>query len=161
MSTAPELESEVRRLSQAGQLREAAEACDRLNQQHPDFLPGWITASDLALRVNEPLISVRAIDQALRLAPGRPELLIRRVDSLARAGESQAAVDTARLLDDLVFESAPAASSFALLLHRLGLHEQARITTWRRWSVTWATGRPQSQRLSGVSSAARVMPMRI
>ncbi|MDH3842164.1 MAG: sulfotransferase [Chromatiales bacterium] len=126
MSTAPELESEVRRLSQAGQLREAAEACDRLNQQHPDFLPGWITASDLALRVNEPLISVRAIDQALRLAPGRPDLLIRRVDSLARAGESQAAVDTARLLDGLVFETAPAASSFALLLHRLGLHAQAR-----------------------------------
>jgi tetratricopeptide (TPR) repeat protein len=100
MSTAPELESEVRRLSQAGQLREAAEACDRLNQQHPDFLPGWITASDLALRVN--------------------------VDSLARAGETQAAVDTAQLLDDLEFETAPAASSFALLLSRLGLHEQAR-----------------------------------
>jgi tetratricopeptide (TPR) repeat protein len=123
MSTAPELESEVR---QAGQLREAAEACDRLNQQHPDFLPGWITASDLALRVNEPLISVRAIDQALRLAPGRPELLVRRLDSLARAGETQAAVDTAQLLDDLEFETAPAASSFALLLSRLGLHEQAR-----------------------------------
>ena len=125
MSTAPELESEVKRLSQAGQLREAAETCDRLNQQYPDFLPGWITASDLALKVNEPLISVRAIDQALRLAPGRRELLIRRVDSLARAGESQAAVETARLLDDLVFETASAASSFALLLHRLGLHERA------------------------------------
>src|SRR5210317_489937 len=126
MSTAPELESEVRRLTQAGQLREAAEACDRLNQQHPDFLPGWITASDLALRVNEPLISVRAIDQALRLAPGRQELLIRRVDSLSRAGEIQAAVDTASLLDNLVFQTAPAASSFGLLLNRLRLHKQAR-----------------------------------
>ena len=111
---------------QAGQLREAAEACDHLNQQHPDFLPGWITASDLALRVNEPLISVRAIDQALRLAPGRQELLIRRVDSLSRAGEIQAAVDTASLLDDLVFQTAPAASSFGLLLNRLRLHKQAR-----------------------------------
>ena len=126
MSTAQELENEVRRLMQACQLREAADACDRLNQQHPDFLPGWITASDLALKVNEPLISVRAIDQALRLAPGRQELLIRRVDSLARAGETQAAVDTASLLEDLVFQSAPAASSFALLLNRLRLHEQAR-----------------------------------
>ena len=126
MSTAQELENEVRRLTLAGQLREAAEACDHLNQQHPDFLPGWIAASDLALRVNEPLISVRAIDQALRLAPGRQELLIRRVDSLSRAGELQAAVDTASLLDDLVFQSAPAASSFALLLSRLRLNEQAR-----------------------------------
>jgi hypothetical protein len=35
-------------------------------------------------------------------------------------------VDTAQLLDDLEFETAPAASSFALLLSRLGLHEQAR-----------------------------------
>lgn len=126
MSTAQELENEVRRLAQAGQLQEAAETCDRLNQQHPDFLPGWITASDLALKVNEPLISVRAIDQALRLAPGRQELLIRRIDSLGRAGEIQAAVDTASLLEDIVFESAPAASSFALLLNRLRLHEQAR-----------------------------------
>src|SRR5210317_1309689 len=117
MSTAQELENEVRRLMHAAQLREAAETCDRLNQQHPDFLPGWITASDLALRVNEPLISVRAIDQALRLAPGRQELLIRRIDSLGRAGEIQAAVDTASLLEDIVFESAPAASSFALLLN--------------------------------------------
>ena len=125
MSTAQELESEVLRLSQEGQLREAAEACDRLNQQHPDFLSGWITASDLALKVNEPLISVRAIDQALRLAPGRQDLLVRRVDLLARAGETQAAVDTVELLEDFVFDSAQGASSFALLLNRLRLHKQA------------------------------------
>jgi tetratricopeptide (TPR) repeat protein len=126
MSTAKELEAEVRRLAQAGQLRDAAEVCDRLNQQHPDFVSGWVTASDLALRINEPLISVRAIDQALRLAPGRPVLLVLRAQSLFQAGDMRAAVDTARLLDDVEFESAQEASSFGILLNLLQQHEQAR-----------------------------------
>ena len=62
MRTALEMEAEVRRLMQADKLHDAATACDQLNQQHPDFKQGWIVASGLALRVNEPIIAVRAIE---------------------------------------------------------------------------------------------------
>ena len=111
---------------QANRLQDAAEACDQLNQQHPDFVQGWATASGLALRGDEPVIAVRAIDRALQLAPGSYFLLAQRIDCLAAAGDIQAAVSTARQFDDHEFESAAAASSFGLLMSRLKLYAQAR-----------------------------------
>jgi len=126
MRTALEMEAEVRRLMQADKLHDAATVCDRLNQQHPDFKQGWIVASGLALRVNEPIIAVRAIDRALELAPGSLPLLAQRIECLAASGNIQEAVSTARQFDDHEFDSAAAASSFGLLMSRLQLHEQAR-----------------------------------
>jgi tetratricopeptide (TPR) repeat protein len=126
MQTAVEMEAEVRRLMQANNLRDAALACDQLNQQHPDFVQGWVVAASLALRVNEPGIAVRAIDRALQLAPASRLLLAQRIECLAAVGDLQAAISTAQQFDDYDFDSAAAASSFGLLLSRLQLHAQAR-----------------------------------
>ena len=101
-------------------------ACDKLNQLHPDFMQGWIVASSLALRVNEPIIAVRAIDRALQLAPGSLTLLAQRIECLAATGDLQEAVSTARQFDDHEFDSAAAATSFGLLISRLQMHAQAR-----------------------------------
>lgn len=120
------MDAGVRDLIQAGRLRDAAEACDQLNQQHPDFVPGWVTASGLALRVDEPVVAVRAIDRALQLAPGNPLLLAHRIECLATAGDIQSAVSNARQLDDHEFGSAAAASKFGLLMSHLQLYAQAR-----------------------------------
>jgi tetratricopeptide (TPR) repeat protein len=120
------MEAEVRRLMHANKWQEAAAACDQLNQQHPDFVQGWVVASILALRVNEPAIALRAIDRALQLAPDSRLLLVQRIECLAVAGDVQSAVATARQFDDYEFDSAAAASSFGLLMSRLQLHMQAR-----------------------------------
>lgn len=126
MNTASELESEVRRLIGAGDLRDAAVVCDRLNQAHPESASGWATASDLALRVGEPAIAVQAVDRALRLAPDKPALLLQKMTALEAAGDTGGAVATARLLGDHVFDNGQAASTCGLLLTRLQLFKQAR-----------------------------------
>ena len=126
MGTAVEMEAEVRRLIQADKLHDAALACDRLNQAHPDYIQGWIVAANLALRINQPGIALQAIDRALHLAPENRVLLAQRIECLAAAGDIQAAVSTAQQFGDFEFASAAAASSFGLLLSHLQLHAQAR-----------------------------------
>lgn len=125
MQTAVEMEAEVRRLMQANNVRDAAMACDQLNQQHPDYVPGWSVAAKLALRVDEPGIAVRAIDRALQLDSGNRLLLAQRIECLAAAGDLEAAIATAERFDDYEFDAAAAASSFGLLLSGLQLHAQA------------------------------------
>jgi len=126
MTSASDLQEEVRQLMQAGKFRDAAVACDGLTQRHPDFVQGWVTASGLALKLGEPIIATRAIDRALLLAPGRPALLLRRVKCLVAAGQLEEATSLASQLSEHEFEAASAASSFGLLLSGLQLNKQAR-----------------------------------
>jgi tetratricopeptide (TPR) repeat protein len=124
-TTAAGLEHEVRTLMQKGSFTEAAAACDRLNHQFPDYISGWFTASQLALRVNEPQIAVRAIDRALTLSPGQPELLLQKVTCLGASGDLTAARDLAERLGEHRFASARHASACGLAMTQLGLHELA------------------------------------
>lgn len=125
MTDAKEQAAEIRQMINAGKIREAAEACDQLNQQYPEFEPGWYTASRLAMVINEPLIAVRAIDRALQLSPGKPEWLFQRVECLSAMGDTEAARATAGQLSAYQFDSAGSAAAFAYTLTRLGLYEDA------------------------------------
>lgn len=125
-TSASGLEKEVQALMQSGKLREAGAACDRLNHQFPDHISGWFTASQLAIQLNEPQIAVRAIDRALTLSPGQPELLLQKVTCLGAAGETGEARDLAERLADHDFGNPRHASSCGLAMSRLGLHELAR-----------------------------------
>jgi tetratricopeptide (TPR) repeat protein len=126
MKDAVELKREVRQLMKSGQLREAAAACDELNQQYPEYVPGWIAATELALRVDEPVIATRANERALKLAPGRPMLLLQRIECLTAVGDTEGAIAIARQFEYHQFDTAGGASSFGLLLSHLQLYEQAR-----------------------------------
>lgn len=126
MTSPIELESRVRELIRADKIREAAETCDQLNQQFPEYESGWYTASHLAMLINEPLIAVGAIDRALTLSPGKPEWLRHRIECLAASGDLKSAVITAEQLSDHDFETAGASAAFAHTLSRLGLYEAAR-----------------------------------
>lgn len=125
-TSATDLEKEVQALMQSGKLREAAAACDRLNHQFPDLISGWFTASQLAIQLNEPQIAVRAIDRALSLAPGQPELLLQKVTCLGAAGELTEARKLAERLSEHDFAEANHASGCGLAMTRLGLHGMAR-----------------------------------
>jgi tetratricopeptide (TPR) repeat protein len=126
MSNPAEMEARVRQLIQAKQYREAAEACDQLNQQFPEFESGWYTASHLAMAIREPMLAVSAIDRALQLSPGKPEWLFQRVECLGAVGEVAAARATAEQLSDHLFDSAGISAAFAHTLSRLGMYEAAR-----------------------------------
>ena len=125
-TSATDLEREVQALMQSGKLREAAAVCDRLNHQFPDHISGWFTASQLALQVNEPQIAVRAIDRALTLSPGQPELLLQKVRCLGAAGDVDEARKLAERLSEHQFASSKHASGCGLAMSQLGLHEMAK-----------------------------------
>lgn len=125
MKEAAEQDNAIRQLVRAGRLRDAAAACDRLNQRYPEFVAGWATATDLALRLNEPEIASRANGRALQLAPGQPRLLLQRVECLMAAGDHQAATEAARQLRGIMADTAAGSSSLGMLLSRLQLYEQA------------------------------------
>ena len=126
MKSPIEQEAEVRQLMLAGHFREAAVACDKLNQQYPDFESGWYTASKLAMAIEEPVLAVSAIDRALQLSPGKPEWLFHRLECLGYLGDFQAARATAEQLSDHLFESPGVSAAFAFTLSRLGMFEAAR-----------------------------------
>ena len=126
MSTAEEMEKLTRQLIQGGKLREAAELCDKMNQQYPEFSGGWYTSSHLAMLLKEPRLAVGAIDRALELSPENPEWLFHRVECLMAMNEIDAARFTVEQLGDKLFDSAEVSAGFAHSLSRMGLLEEAR-----------------------------------
>lgn len=125
MKEAAEHDKAIRQLMRSGRMRDAAVACDQLNQRYPDYVPGWITATELALSINEPEIAARANDRAIQLAPGQPALLLQRLECLIASGDHHEAIELARQLRGLSLATAAGTSSFGLLLSHLQLYEQA------------------------------------
>ena len=125
MSDAQKLEAQVRNLIRDGQLREAAQACDQLNQRFPDYDSGWYTASQLALLLKEPELGVRAIDHALTLSPGKPEWLLQRIECMGAMGDKAGATELARQLAPHPLDGPVLSSQFAFALSKLGLFELA------------------------------------
>jgi tetratricopeptide (TPR) repeat protein len=131
ISNAASLEREVRALTRAGKFAEAIAACKRLNSEFPKYLSGWLTASQLALQVNESEIALRAIDQALMLAPGQPDLLLQKVSCLSAMGAVDEAREIGRVLGAVDFPDAIRSSSAGTALNRIGLYEIAGKHLWR------------------------------
>jgi tetratricopeptide (TPR) repeat protein len=118
-------EQHVLQLMREGKLREAAAASDELTQTYPDYDSGWRTASQLAMNLNEPAIALRAIDQALRVSPGKPEWLLQKMACLAVKGDISAAKVAAAELERHDFDAPYHAATCGLTLIRLGLFEGA------------------------------------
>jgi len=98
-----------------------------MNQRFPEFESGWVTASKLAMEIDEPRIAVRALDRALALSPGKPALLLWRLECLVATGDTGKARVMARQLAALEFPLAAQASRLALQLNRLGMFGLARV----------------------------------
>ena len=97
-SSAVTRHQEVTRLLQAGDLRAAAESCTRLNTEFPDFLPGWHSASFIALCRGQPQRALEHIRRALGRAPADPRFLLqnaRCLSSLRRRTEALASAAAA------------------------------------------------------------------
>src|ERR1700742_3196096 len=92
---------EVTRLLQKGDLTSASTLCERLITEFPQFLPGWHSASFIALCRGQIADAAQMIQRALTGAPSDPRYLLqqarvqavqRRVaDSIASAAAAQKA----------------------------------------------------------------------
>ncbi|MEL7185199.1 MAG: sulfotransferase [Pseudomonadota bacterium] len=131
MTTPEELSGEIRRLIEAQRYRAAAEACDRLNLEFPEFDYGWYMTSRVALIIHKPLPGLQAIDRALAIAPEKPEWLFQKLRCLSFAGYVLEAKEMAAGLAALQFKTAETSSELAMLLSRLGM-DQAAIAHYRR-----------------------------
>jgi tetratricopeptide (TPR) repeat protein len=112
-SSVIEQHQEVHRLLKSGDLPGASGACKALNETHPDFAPGWASASHIALRLDRPLQAVELIERALAIAPQNPRFTILRAHALWAAGDRLAA----RAMADVAVSLA---GSDAGALHELG-----------------------------------------
>jgi tetratricopeptide (TPR) repeat protein len=124
-SAAKDLEKKVWQLMKAGRSEEAAATCDQLNQAFPDYASGWNTSSRLAISLNEPVIALQAVQQALSLSPGKPEFLLQQMACLAVYGDRKAASVIADEIATHVFETAYHASTCAVTMNRLERHADA------------------------------------
>ncbi|MGI9202120.1 MAG: sulfotransferase [Woeseiaceae bacterium] len=124
-SAAKDLEKKVWQLMKAGRSEEAAATCDQLNQAFPEYASGWNTSSRLAISLNEPVIALQAVQQALTLSPGKPEFLLQQMASLAVFGDRKAAGVIADEIATHVFETAYHASTCAVTMNRLERHADA------------------------------------
>lgn len=120
-----ELEARVYELVNEGKLQEAAEACDSLNREFPSYASGWYTASMVALRVQQPQIALQSINVALRLSPGQPEWVLRKLVCLGAVGDIESARAVAMELDGVRFDTAHQATNCGLSLNQLGFHAEA------------------------------------
>ena len=120
-----ELESRVYELIKDGKLHEAAEACDSLTRDFPTYASGWYTASMVALRAKQPQIALQSIEVALRLSPGKPDWVLRKLVCLGAVGDIERARAVARELAGVSFDSAHQASNCGLSLNQLGFHAEA------------------------------------
>ena len=119
------LEKDVHDLVRAGKLKEAVAACKRLNHEYPAHVSGWFTASQLALQVNEAQIALRAIEQALALSPGQPDLLLQRLVCLGVLDQVGDARQLGKALGAHSFPDAARSSTAGAALSRIGLYELA------------------------------------
>lgn len=123
-------DDELRRihaLMQKADPGDAIWACDRLNRDHPAFVPGWNLASQLALRIGDPNAALRAASRALSIEPDQPEWLLQKAKCLLVLGRREEARAIAQGMSNRLFRTAALSSAVGLLMSTLEMHEQAEL----------------------------------
>lgn len=123
--TAAALEQRAWQLVKQGEHRQALACCRHLNQQHADYTPGWYTTSQIAARLNQPLLALEAVEQALRLAPNAVSFQLQRAYCLMRLGRNQAARPLVERLHKAALTTAYQHTTLAFLMSRLDLQATA------------------------------------
>jgi Flp pilus assembly protein TadD len=105
--------------------KQALAACQRLNEEFPDFAPGWRTASHLALKIRNAPLALQAIEKALEIEPDSTTWLIQKALCLSNLGRNEELSDLVGALEGQEMSSAWECSTLALLLTRLERREEA------------------------------------
>jgi tetratricopeptide (TPR) repeat protein len=122
---AHKLEGQVLALMQQGKMREAIAGSQQLNQQFPQFASGWYTSSQVAAKLGNPTVALRAIENALRLQPEENRWKLQQAFCLADSGQIIPARDIALALHKEKLSSGYQCASLGLLMSRLSMQERA------------------------------------
>lgn len=124
-AAARSLEAQVWELLQQQKTKDAIDACERLNREFPDFASGWHTASQLALKLNNPGMALAAIKMALKYEPDSVAWAIQKAQCLARLGDMQQLDSEVQQLSSRKLANAYQLSALAMLQTQLGRREKA------------------------------------
>jgi len=118
---------ELRSLMRKEDPRDAIYACDKFNRDFPGSGQGWYVASILALRINEPAASLRAIELALQVEADHTLWLLQKANCLGLLGRGTEVRALASQMAGLIYPTAGLSASVGLLLARLDMHREAEI----------------------------------
>lgn len=124
-STAKALERRVWGHIEANKVREAISGCEQLNREHPDFAPGWHTASQIALKMNRLPMAIESIDKALAIEPGATPWLLHKALCVSKLGDAGRLKTLVNELLRRPMTTAYQCSTLALLMTELGMREKA------------------------------------
>lgn len=122
---AKRLEARVWQCLDGKDIKQAIAVCQQLNRQYPEFTSGWHTASQLALKINNPSVALQAIERALKIEPDQTDWLLQKAVCLARLRETEQLVELVEQLAGRTMHTAYQCSAFAMLLTQLEKREQA------------------------------------
>jgi tetratricopeptide (TPR) repeat protein len=113
------------RFVREGKTKQALTVCSDLNRLHPDYASGWHSASQLAQRLNNPPMALRAIEKAVALEPDNNEWLLQQAYCLMQLGDTRSARPVVEHLAGEKLANAYQYATLALLLSRLELQQAA------------------------------------
>ena len=124
-AAARSLEGRVWESLQKGEIKAAIDSCEQLNRQFPEFASGWHTASQLALKLNNPKMALAAVKMALNYEPNSTAWAIQKAQCLARLGDMQQLDLELQEFSSHKLDSAYQLSAVAMLQTQLGRREKA------------------------------------
>ena len=130
-TAARSLEDRVWRSLRARDTKQALAACEQLTREHPGYASGWHTASQLALRLNNPAAALAAIDKALAIEPGNTDGLLQKGLCLGKLGDTAALEPLVAELATRELSTAYRHSTLGLLYTQLERREEA-VTCYER-----------------------------
>lgn len=119
------VEGRVWALVEQKNLKQAISECEQLNKKYPDFASGWHTASQLALKLNNPPAALAAIEKALSVDPDNAEWLLQKALCLSKLGRMKQLGEMVEDLSDREMKTAYQYSTLGMLMTQLGQHEHA------------------------------------
>ncbi len=125
ISAAKSLEERVWEQLGKNNIKQAVNDCQQLNRQYPDFASGWHTASQLALKLNNPAMAFSAIEKALKIEPENTEWLLQKGSCLLRLGRMEQVESLLQQLSSHTMKTAYQCSALGMLLSQTGNREQA------------------------------------
>lgn len=125
------LEARVWETLQKGDSRQAVAICQGLNRSHPEFTSGWNTASQLAMKLNNPKAALQAIEKALAIEPQHSPWILQKALCVSMLGRKEQLGPLVQLLLNREMRTAYEYSALAMLATSLELREEA-IALYRK-----------------------------
>lgn len=104
---------------------ESVAACLKLNANYPDSDDGWFATSFLAFQMRKAPEALKAINQAIKLAPKKPRWLLHKAHTLLVLGQQAEALLLAEALTGKSYSEVDFCAELAMVLNKLSQYKSA------------------------------------